>query len=101
DTADFGGGQKDIVGFLAGKESVDGDLVQKFQLLVGAGENVAIAQAHEIAMDRRADQPLMAGNVDAAVGFHEALLLRAVRNGVGWHRSGLADIVDRKSTRLN
>src|ERR1039458_9955599 len=42
DTADFGCGQKDIVGFLAGKESVDGDLVQKFQLLVGAGENVAI-----------------------------------------------------------
>jgi len=74
DAADPGRGEEDEVGLFGGEERIDGGLVEQVELLARAGEDVAVSLAQELAVDGGADQAAMAGDVDAAVGMHGALL---------------------------
>jgi hypothetical protein len=47
-------------------------------LIRRAGQNVVVAAAQELAMDCGADESAMPGNVDAAIGLHEAVSFRIV-----------------------
>ena len=71
DAADPGRGEKDKVGPFGGEERVNGGLVEQVELLVRAGKNVAVSPAQQFAVDGRADQAAMAGDIDATVRMRE------------------------------
>ena len=48
-----------------------------------AGQDVAVSLAQEFAVDGRADQAAMAGDVDATVGMHEGGGRRDGVSGMG------------------
>ncbi len=70
DASDLGGGEEDVFGTLGGEEAVDGPLVSQVKLAVGAGDDVGVALAPELADYGRPYHAAVAGYVYLGCLFH-------------------------------
>ena len=70
DAAHFGGGQKDVFGFLLGKEGSHGSLVAQIQFGMGAQHKVVVTLGPQAAHQGGTDQAAMTGNINFCVFIH-------------------------------
>jgi hypothetical protein len=70
DAADAGGGEEDVVGALTVEEAFDVGLALEVELGVGAEEEVVVAERLQAAVDRRAGEALVAGDIYFRVFIH-------------------------------
>ena len=71
DAAHLGGGQQHVFGPVFGKKAGHGGLVGQVELGRGAGDEVGVAPARELAQQCRAHHAPVAGDVNAGILFHE------------------------------
>ena len=70
DAADLGCGEEHVLGLFLGKEPFDILLTAEVKLLVGAGDDIAVALALQLTHDSAAHHAAVPGNVDFCIFVH-------------------------------